>query len=238
MSEGLFFNNMSNINFNISDLLKVAFNVSGYFPFSGQQYAGALRNLVNPYQVNGDNESKDIVYPKQDIKKQAIVEQSVLGTPIIMPFAFDLSETVWYDKGTNKKIKWKDIHSETKVKLPPAIMVDFNQSKIIEKTRIAGRDGTVKENIGLDDWSIRIRGIAVNENADEPPHDFIQLLNEVKKVPVEIAVNNEMCNWLGIKMVTIEDIEYTSLEGVPAAQPFIITMSSDTVFELKYKEGL
>lgn len=204
--------------YNIPELLKGAFGISGV-----RSYSEIPRNI--PFYVTGYND-----IPPVEVNQENAT--SHLGTPIVMPVAF--GEVRWNAlvDGVKKSFSLPEIT------LPPALMIDFNQPVIREKTKVAGRNGSVKEYIGLDDWSIRVRGIIINEESDTPPEAGIKALKALKNCPVAIPILNDMCEWLDIYDVVIDDIEFTSLEGYPGAQPFILTMSSDEVFELKYKKGL
>jgi len=207
--------------YNISDLLQKAFGLTGsILPVNASGYSGYLSQKINGYT--------DI--PAIKINQQTAT--SYLGTPIVMPVTFD--EVKWHEIENGEK-KEKSL---PRIQLPSATLLDFSQAKIIEKTRISGRNGTVKEYIGLDDWSIRVRGIIVNELSDTPPEDGIKSIKALKNCPVAIPILNDMCLWLDIYDVTVEDIEFTALEGYPGVQPFTINLSSDLIFELKYKNGL
>lgn len=207
-------------NYNISDLMQKAFGITGSIPL-GQQYIGyaSFSPKLGGYKV-----------PQIDLNEQTAT--SYLGTPILMPVTFD--EVKWTEIVNGEK---KDMELP-QITMPPATLVDFSQSKIIEKTRIAGRKGTVKEFIGMDDWSIRLRGIIINEKKDDLPEDEIKLLKQLKNCPVAIRILNPMCLWLDIYNVVVEDVTFPALEGFPNAQPFTIELSSDEVFELKYKNNL
>lgn len=204
--------------YNIQQLLREAFGIVGV-------RSAYYKPLPSKHGVSGYNE-----IPSVELNEQTAT--SYLGTPIIMPVAFD--EVKWTEIINGEK-KEKSLPQIT---MPPATLIDFSQAKVIEKTRIAGRNGTVKEYIGMDDWSIRLRGIIINEEKDEAPEEAIKLIKDLKNCPVAIRILNPMCLWLDIYNVIVEDIDFPSLEGYPGAQPYTMNLSSDEIFELKYKNGL
>ncbi|MCZ2128857.1 MAG: DUF6046 domain-containing protein [Bacteroidia bacterium] len=204
--------------YNIQQLLREAFGIVGVRSAYNQP-------LPSKHGVSGYNE-----IPSIELNEQTAT--SYLGTPIVMPVAFD--EVKWTEIINGEK-KEKSLPQIT---MPPATLIDFSQAKVIEKTRIAGRNGTVKEYIGMDDWSIRLRGIIINEEKDEAPEETIKLIKNLKNCPVAIRILNPMCLWLDIYNVVVEDIDFPSLEGYPGAQPYTMNLSSDEIFELKYKNGL
>lgn len=168
-----------------------------------------------------------------DLPEDIMTYTSELGTPVLMPVALDAVNWTEIVDGEKKSF------SRPRFEFPDATLIDFNQAKIIERTQIRGRKGNIKEYIGMDDWMIRIRGVAVNdEHPDFPPQAFIQDLNARKEIPVAIPILNDICRWLGVTDVVIESIDFPSLEGYPGTQPFVLECSSDEIFELKYKNDL
>ncbi len=204
--------------YNIAQLLKDAFGVVGF-----RSPSDIPRNT--PFYVTGYNEIPPIEITETTAK-------SYLGTPIIMPVSFDAVTWTQIINGEKKE------RSLPQITLPPATLIDFTQPVIIEKTRIAGRNGSVKEYINLDDWSIRIRGIIVNGDSDELPEAEIKQIRDLKNCPVGIPILNRMAELLDIKNVMVEEVDFPALEGYPGAQPFTLNLVSDEPFELKYKNGL
>jgi hypothetical protein len=231
--------------YDLLSLLQTAHNLasvpSKYVPF-GAQVNGALNlgaNQLNKYRKQEFLEKKSTEHLKgyggKKFEFEEVIEASLysnLGTPILMHVTF--GKASWSEFVNGEKVT----KSFEGITLAAATVVDFSQAKIIEKTHIASKNGSVKEYIGLDDWSIRIRGIIVNEDADAMPEQAIKELKKLKDCPVALPILNTMCDWLDIKNVVVEDVEFTALEGSNNMQPFTITCSSDEVFELKYKEGI
>jgi hypothetical protein len=207
------------LTYNVGDLLSQAFGVGGFF-VDGQQA---------PVLIDAKS-YKGIIY-----KKRPEAPKSSLGTTILCQVTLGKGQINWQTIEDGKVVP----NTCEAMVLPATTLVDFSQAKIIERTMVPGRKGSVKEYIGLDDWRIRIRGILINFNAeDELPEDEIRALKNLKNVPVSIPIINDVAEWLGISDLVIENIEFTAIEGFGNMQPFTIDCLSDDAFELKYKNGL
>lgn len=108
----------------------------------------------------------------------------------------------------------------------PVAIVDAKQNKNIIKTKITGRDGEIKEYIGMNDWSITISSV-VDMPPDEAPMAFLQAFLQMLTAQVTIPVKNYYLNALGISHMVIEDVELGQAEGGYSSQPIKITACSD-----------
>lgn len=105
-------------------------------------------------------------------------------------------------------------------------IIDAKQTKNIVKTKITGRDGEIKEYIGMNDWGITISSV-IDMPADEAPLEFLQAFMQIIKAQVSIPVKNYYLNTLGITNIVIEDIDLGQSEGGYSSQPVKITACSD-----------
>jgi len=108
----------------------------------------------------------------------------------------------------------------------PVAIIDARQSKNIVKTKITGRDGSIKEYIGMNDWAITIRSV-VDMPADQAPLYFLQSFLQMLVAGVSIPVKNYYLNALGISNIVIEDVDLGQAEGGYSSQPLTITCVSD-----------
>lgn len=229
---------MPGYNFNLPEIVRQAFGVSGVILSRPTQesagrfaYMAVTPNEAVAQNVIGRFAKYGAIQTFPDTPKDAY---SLLGTPIYMPVAFDAAE---WDSRDEDGVFEK--HSTTSLVMPPATLIDFSRNKKIVRTEISGRDGTVKEYIGADDWQVRIRSVLINEeNPMERPEQLIRDLRRLESAPVSIPIVNDMCTWLGIYNIVIERIDLQSLEGYPGVVPCVIDCSSDAAFEVKYKNGL
>ena len=112
----------------------------------------------------------------------------------------------------------------------PAALVTAQQPKRIVKTQIQGRDGAIKEYIGMNDWNITINAV-VTMPANIAPVDFLNAMNKMLVAPVPIPVTNYYLNNLNIHWVVIEDIQLNQVEGEYSVQSVNITCCSDIPLE-------
>lgn len=115
-----------------------------------------------------------------------------------------------------------------------AALVSVTQAKKIIKTEIQGRDGTVKEYIGMDDYQIEIVG-TITAKADATPDQDVIDLKKMLDAPVPIGI---VCTWLqnlGITDVVIESYTLPQDAGGQAYQTFTINCTSDIPTELRIK---
>ena len=105
-------------------------------------------------------------------------------------------------------------------------IIDAKQTKNIVKTKITGRDGEVKEYIGMNDWSITISSV-IDMPPDQAPLSFLQAFIQMLTAQVTIPVKNYYLNALGISNIVIEDVDLGQVEGGYSSQPIKITACSD-----------
>lgn len=203
--------------FKIADLVRNSFGITDVKVYS----PGSI-----PKDSRINYESIDAIDSDPDALK------SKLGTPIIMPITFGEVRYEKQEKGRKQKYRL------SKKTLPPATIISFTQKKNIIKTNIAGRDGEIKENMGLGDWIISIRGFIIND--DQPgifPEDYFHHMAEFGKVPVAIPIENKICELLGIYYIVIEDVQFDAIEGAPGVQVFSFNCVSDMPYELIKKQN-
>ncbi len=172
-------------------------------------------------------------YDKLDISFTESDKVSILGTPIIMPLALKGGRyPVKDDTGQIQYVTYLDWD------MPAASIVEINRAKIIQRTQIAGRNGSVKELISDDDFDIRIRGLIVNEDSDAPPEEGVRWFMETVNVPQAIQVECELFDWLGIDEVVIRDYSLFQLEGYQHVMAYTLNLWSDEPIEVKLRDGL
>lgn len=117
-----------------------------------------------------------------------------------------------------------------------SVFVEVNLPKNIVKTQITGRDGTVKEMMGLDDHQIKLTGSLFSPKGDlRKPWNQIQQLNAFARHLKAIQINNNLLYRLGVYDMVIDNVRFISSEFVNV-QRFELTASSDREFELKINE--
>lgn len=149
------------------------------------------------------------------------VSFSSLGTPVFSNLQFLADEyTDVYDKTTSFKTITFD-----------AVIMTVNQQKNIVTTQIQGRDGTVKEEIGMGDYTITINGIITGANGHYPideVREFKKMLNANKALKV---VSTYLQN-LDITNIVIKDYEFAQEAGGYSYQRFSVNALSDSLQEI------
>lgn len=121
--------------------------------------------------------------------------------------------------------------------LPDSTIIDVERAKKIVRTEIQGRNGTVKEYIAMDDYTIRIRGIVAG-NASYPESE-VKELRRFFEFNKEIEIINETLNIIfEIHKMVITDISLPRMEGSTTMQPFAINAISDEDIELILKKDV
>jgi len=142
---------------------------------------------------------------------------SPLGTPVMQNITF--GSVTYTDFITNRLIT-------TKALTLINILLTVSQAKKIITTEIQGRNGTVKEYIGMDDYEISINGIIAGDNGNHPATE-INTLMSMLTARVTTPVTCEYLQNLGINNVVIKDFTLQQDAGGYSTQNFSITALSD-----------
>ena len=113
-----------------------------------------------------------------------------------------------------------------------AILLTVSQAKKIIKTEIQGRDGTVKEYIGRDDFQVQINGIITGPNGHYPI-ETVAFLKRILDAPIPIPVASTYLNNLGIHSLVVDSYDLAQEAGGYSYQTFTISCSSDIPQEIR-----
>lgn len=183
--------------------------------------------LVNsfPQFVIFPSISKNVTAQELNINQKTFADKPVsvssLGTPVFSNLQF-LADN--YTDNYGKVTSFKTITFD-------AVIMTVSQSKNIVITQIQGRDGTVKEEIGLGDYIITINGIITGGNGHYPideVREFKKMLNANKTLEV---VSTYLQN-LDVTNLVIKDYEFAQEYGGYSYQRFSITALSDSLQEI------
>lgn len=136
------------------------------------------------------------------------VKTSVLGTPIFMPLTIDGYE------------------------FPNEPLVKIKGTKSIVRTPVAGYSGTVKEDMGLNDYEITIRGLVVNNDSDAYPEVEVQQIRALYEKRESLVVVNPIFSLFNIDSIAIESLMLPAVEGYQNVQAYEIKGYSDRSIEL------
>ena len=186
--------------------------VKGLVEFAGIPNVKVLDAQNSPYVINAG--------VAQDVP---IGVSKSLGTPILSNIIFDKGKIL--DTNGIEVDFWNDFTIDD-------CLITVSQSKKIIVTEIQGRNGTVKEYIGLDDFQVNIVG-RLNEAYGVNPKEDTKILHKILSSGAPLAITNWFLQNLDINFIVVKDFDIPQLEGMYSTQYFTITAISDRVVEAK-----
>lgn len=153
------------------------------------------------------------------------------GVPVYGAFEFKEGTYNTYDKMTGqvKTVKM------TGMAMPYSCIAEFSRPMIMTQTSVLGATGSVKEVYGIDDWNIRIRGIAMDNTiwgigltAQEQINDLVKW----RDICDAIGITGKIFNEKEIYRIAIKDMSIRPVEGRWGVIPFEIDAVSDEPIEL------
>lgn len=178
-------------------------------------------NIQNVRTINATppNDYKGKIDPYT--AKDRVLYKSSLGTPVFTDLTF---EEVRYsvNDGTIRRVP--DIVLQT-------VLITVSQSKNIITTQIQGRNGTVKEYIGMGDYEVTINGIITGQNGHYPI-DEVYALKQMLDAPVAIPATSWYLQNLDIYSLIVKDYAFDQEPGGYSKQNFTINCWSDIPVEL------
>lgn len=180
----------------------------------GEVYQRAFRHIRLPYPVLLAESRELGISPGGTIKslKGAFRMKSVLNTEYALPTSID---------------EWQ---------FPQEPIISISGSKNTVETQLnrGDRVQNVIEEVNLNNYQIRIRGVILNElDFDLYPEDDVRKLHEIFKKPGSIDIKNAVATILGISKVVIKDLSFKEVEGYLGAQAFELECVSDEDFDLE-----
>ena len=154
--------------------------------------------------------------------------KSSLGTAILNPVLFEAGS--YKERLTNGQIITSDY---PELLLPPTTLLEVNLKKVITKTALVAGQGTFKEYISLDDYTVRIRTIITGDSPEEVD-DYLRQILLLWQVPKHIEVVSDYLDLFGIEALVIESVTPRKLEGRPLMLPLEIACISDKPLQLMF----
>lgn len=174
------------------------------------------------------------LYPDAQVYTIGDYPQSILGTPVLMQVEFGQVNYTRLENGQPKS------YSFGGMTMPDVTVCEFDTTKKIIKTDVAGRDGTIKEYVGRGDWNVTMRGMITNTKnmSNDYPEKEVAAMVALNDVPVAVPIFNKLAEVLGISQLVIVSVQFPPLEGFEGVQPFVIQALSDEPFEITIKQGI
>ena len=185
--------------------------VGGLLNFAGLSGLKVQDAQKSPYTIN-QGDSGDIPAPKFVSKLNTVVYSNLI-----------LNKGRQLDNNGNVIFEWEDFRIDD-------ILISVSQSKKIITTEIQGKDGTVKEYIGMDDFQVSLTGrISGAYNVYEK--ELVALLKKIFSAGQPLAVTSWYLQNLDIVDIVIKDFEFGQTEGEYSTQYFTASAMSDKIVE-------
>lgn len=199
-------------NFDVASLYRQVFGVDRGKPFDKEQLIEARPATADGYEYDGTlgAESGEFVTVRDTIETNLPT-----GRSVFMPVRI----------GT--------------VVLPNEPSIEITSRKNIVETALVGtqRRGTVKELINIEDWNIRIRGLAITyDNPFDYPEDQVKALNDLYNRNESLEIMCALTRLLGIYRLVIREFNLPEMIGVQHAQAYEFLCTSDEDFTLEIEQ--
>ena len=157
-----------------------------------------------------------------DVEVEQAVGKSDYGTPVMDKLEFP--EGSYIDLEGNQ-ISFSGISIAT-------VILEVSLSKNIIKTAVSGRNGTIKEFVADNDYSISGRGFISNKN-NVIPLDSLRTFRQIMQVPNQIEVISQYLNEVfEINYLVIENFSMPQIEGFRNELPFSFQAISDIPLDI------
>lgn len=203
----------------IIDLSKLYKKTFGNTPYHIKELAKDEEAVGELYHVNSAPSLN--VYSA----KGSIIKEDLNGVEIILPVRFYIGPTL--------------------LMYMPYVVVKISNDKIIVKTPMNERKGTVKEQYSIDDYVIGVKGFLIGQDR-QFPEDELEKLKVLYETRQAVTLDNALTNIfltdpeLGQeeqRRVVIAALDISEVQGGRVqVRPFSLSLVSDSVFTLEYEE--
>jgi Domain of unknown function (DUF6046) len=176
-----------------------------------------ITDIIDPY-APGMNALTALTTPAD-----APSATSTLGTPVMCAITFEEGNYMGFD-GNNYYFPEETLET---------VLITVTQAKNIVTTAIQGRDGTVKEYIGMGDWQVQINATITSGTNDVYPKGRIANIMNMLNAPIAINVVCWYLQQFNINSLVIEHISAPQKPGSYAQQQLLLSCVSDTPFTIK-----
>jgi hypothetical protein len=120
----------------------------------------------------------------------------------------------------------------------PHPVVSASRRKLIIRTPLTERQGSVKEVISSEDWQITVRGVLIGANG-EMPEEQMDILTRLDGMTEAVTIHNAITDILlmkperkGSKQVVINNLQWHDAQGIQGVRGYELQMESDMPFNL------
>ncbi len=116
---------------------------------------------------------------------------------------------------------------------PATTVIEAIRPKKIVSTDVAGRDGTIDELMGLQDWELSIKGLIINYDSTDYPEDEVRELQEMCELKsTQLPCEGTYLTMLGVQYLSISRLALPASVGYSNLQKFEIEARSKNMFVL------
>lgn len=213
-------------------LLPVNGLINQYKPFTPKNLVntkfidenGQSTNIAKPFEIDNDlSNSPDYDDTSQWNDQNNALVKSYFGKPIASSVTFNRLYNGFGPDSISVTGATDDFLFERSI-------LTVRQAKNIIMTKIMGKDGSIKEYIGLDDFEVKIEATIFGVNGQYPFDKVDELMKYLTfKQPIYVS-----CDYLnqifGVNFLVIRDYDVSMNEGI-SQQHIMITAMSDNFYD-------
>lgn len=118
-------------------------------------------------------------------------------------------------------------------RFPETTVIEAIRPKKIVSTDIVGREGTVDELVGLQDWELSIKGFIINYESTDYPEEQVRALQELCELKSsQLECEGTFLTLLGIRYLNFYRLTLPAMPGYSNLQKFEIEAKSKIKFLL------
>lgn len=210
---------------------------AGVSRFSVPGVMSLLYGIANPVSYPGVPQEAERSNPGISYAGVRVVEDdevrpfSPIGTPVFYPVTLKGGRYKRHDRQGNVEVV-----NVRELRLPLTSVVEMSQGKTITKTPVVAAAASVKEVYAMEDWSIRISGILMDESNQPQGATTLEQMQErmldFYRLADSIEVEADLFAQRGIYRIVLKDLSFTQIPGKPRHHGFQLTAESDDPLEL------
>lgn len=166
------------------------------------------------------------------VPDDAVVAQSSIGTPVLLPITFKGSAT-YKGYGSDGRVVEVPLGD---LRLPVTCVCEMSREKNITTTQVSAAHGSVKEVFSYADWSVRISGIITDEKNQPQQATTVEEMEarilEFDNLADSIEVESLMLNRRGVHRLCLRSVSFSQIPGKPRMLGFQMDCESDAPLEL------
>lgn len=206
----------TNYKFNEFDLGEIFKSVWGY---SAPPLLFGLQNAVEKKLFGGNSDTSEYSFATPSERREYNINGSPFyglnnnGNEVFLP--------IWLIRSDGTRFMLQNTVSS------------FASKKVIVETPLVSRQGSVKEEVSIDDWEINVKGIIVSPDYDYPDQQVADL-QAIYALSESLGIENARSSLLfrGNEKVVLRNMKLPEIKGRKNVQAFELDLVSDIPFSL------